>query len=104
LSGGEFRIEIVGKRDNPLIDRIELDVVIYHMGAGTPDRFSVRREIASQFNVPLDCVYIRKIRTEYGMGRSIGRIHVYRSPERARVIEPEYIRARDEPSKKEGEE
>ncbi|MCS7364068.1 MAG: 30S ribosomal protein S24e [archaeon GB-1867-035] len=104
MSGEKFRIEIVGKRENPLIDRIELDVVIYHMGSGTPDRYSVRQEIASQFNVPLDCVYIRRIKTEYGIGRSVGRIHVYRSPDRARIIEPDYIIARDEPSEEKEEE
>lgn len=103
MSGESFHVEVVRKRKNPLIGRVELDVVIYHIGAGTPDRFSIRREIASKFNAPLDCVYIRRIRTEYGIGRSVGRIHIYHSPDRARVIEPEYIRVRDEPSRREEE-
>lgn len=103
MAGEEFRIEVVEKRPNPLLNRLELDIVIYHLSGGTPSRFEVRKAIAEQFNAPLDCVIIRRLITEYGIGRTRGHVHVYESPERAREIEPEYLIARDMPPEEKGE-
>ncbi|MCS7386428.1 MAG: 30S ribosomal protein S24e [Candidatus Methanomethylicota archaeon] len=101
MSGEEFQIEVVDKRQNPLLNRLELDIMIYHSSSGTPSRFEVRKAIAEQFKVPIDCICIRRLITEYGVGKTRGHVHVYESPERAKEIEPEYLIARDRPSERE---
>ncbi|RLE51408.1 MAG: 30S ribosomal protein S24e [Candidatus Methanomethylicota archaeon] len=104
MTNEEFHIEIVEKRRNPLIGRLELNVVIHHMGKGTPKRFDIRKAIADQFNTQIDCVYVRNLTTEYGIGRTIGRIHIYDSAERAKLIEPEYLILRNQPPEEKKEE
>jgi small subunit ribosomal protein S24e len=86
-----MEIEIVNKRENKLLNRIELDIVIKHVGLGTPSRMSIREAIASKFNVSLDNVYVIKLLSEYGISMSRGHIHIYNSKDDALKIEPEYI-------------
>jgi len=86
-----FKVEVLESRDNKLIGRKELIVKISHWPQGTPPRSVVREYIAKMLGVDPDVVYVRKIRTEYGMCESYARIHVYDTVERALQIEPEHI-------------
>ncbi len=87
----DFELRIVESKENKLIGRTELMVEIRHMGKGTPPRHIVRRKIAELLKKPLEVVYVRRLITEYGLGRTLGEVHVYKDPERAKQIEPEYI-------------
>lgn len=95
-----MEIEIVNKRENKLLRRLELDVIIKHPNSGTPKRTVVRELIASQFKVDLDRVYIVKLISEYGVPISKGHIHIYDSKDIALEIEPDYIINRDTSSTK----
>ena len=108
MSGESLNVEVSHQRGNPLLDRLELDVIIYHIGVGTPKRSAVRAVIASKFNVPVRCVYIRRLITDYGAAISKGRVHIYSSPEKAKEIESDHIIRRnigsDEKSKEKSKE
>jgi small subunit ribosomal protein S24e len=86
-----MEIEVVNKRENKLLNRVELDIVIKHTDSGTPSRMSVREAIASKFNVALDNVYVIKLLSEYGIPVSKGHVHIYNSKDYAFQIEPEYV-------------
>ncbi len=94
----EYELEIIEDFHNKVIGRRELKTIIYHLGKGTPSRIKVREKISELLKVPVDRVYVRLIKTEYGTGRSIARIHVYDDPQRALAIEPEYIIKRNTPA------
>ncbi|RLE94920.1 MAG: 30S ribosomal protein S24e [Thermoprotei archaeon] len=87
----EFKIEILKERDNQLLERKELELIVHHFARGTPRVYDVRQYLASQFKVDINTVYIRKMITEFGVGRSRAEVHIYRSPERARKVEPLHI-------------
>ncbi|RLF24378.1 MAG: 30S ribosomal protein S24e [Thermoprotei archaeon] len=93
----EFGLKIVKERYNPLAKRRELTVELYHVGKGTPPRYVVRNYIASLLKARLECVYVRSLKTEYGLNRTIGEVHIYDDPKRAEEMEPEYIRIRNLP-------
>ncbi len=93
---GEFAGEIVEEKYNPLIRRREVVLRIGHVGKGTISRGLLRAELARLYNVSVEHVYVKKIETEYGMGVSLVRAHIYDSPDRARYFEPEYIVKRNE--------
>jgi len=97
VSREAFQIEIVNKRRNPLIGRLELDIVVHHVGGGTPQRYEIRKTMAKQFKAPLNCVYVKRLVTEYGVGRTVGHVHIYDSEERAKAFEPEYLVIRNLP-------
>ena len=83
--------EVVEDRYNPLIGRRELTLRINHVLKPTPMRIMLRMTIANSLGVDVSRVYVRSIRTEYGIGRSIAEIHVYDSKEKALEFEPKHI-------------
>ena len=89
--GDGVSVEIVKEKDNRLIGRRELSVFIHHVGKGTPAIPVLRTKLSQKLDVNIGCIYIRKLQTEYGIGRSLGIVHIYDSPNKARSFEPEYI-------------
>ncbi len=80
---------------NPLIKRRELDILIQHVNMGTPSRLEIRMGVANALGVDVKRVYVRSLRTEYGLGRTIAEVHVYDTVDRALAFEPKYIRERN---------
>jgi small subunit ribosomal protein S24e len=93
---GEFNGEVISEKDNPLIKRKELIVRIGHIGKSTPSRGLIRHEIARIYNVEPELVYVRGIKTEYGMGVTEAEVHIYSSVERAKLFEPKHVLKRNE--------
>lgn len=83
--------EIIRDFDNPLVKRRELTIVIHHVGKPTPMRINLRLAVSEKFGVPVQNVYVRNIKTEYGIGRSTAIVHIYESVDRAKLFEPEYV-------------
>jgi len=88
-------IKVLGQVYNPLLKRKEVKVEITHSGAGTPERFMVRKELASRLDVKLDNVYVVDVETKTGMEKTRCDVEVYDTPERARKTVPSYIIARN---------
>ncbi|GAB6147704.1 30S ribosomal protein S24e [Stetteria hydrogenophila] len=89
--GGGVWAEVVRDWYNPVIKRRELTLVVHHTLKPTPMRFVLRSAVANAYGVDISRVYVREIRTEYGIGRSRVQVHIYDSKERALQFEPEYI-------------
>ncbi len=83
--------EVVSDRYNPLIKRRELVLRIHHELKPTPPRINVRMAVSNALKVGLERVYVRSIRTEYGLGVSRAEIHVYDDVNRALAFEPKHI-------------
>ncbi len=94
----KYDCEVVKDQYNPLIKRREVVLNVFHGNEGTPNRGLLKKAIASYYNVDVNLVFIRSVKTEYGMGVSRVEAHIYENPERAKAFEPEYIRKRDEES------
>ncbi len=86
---------ILNIRENRLLGRREVLVEATHPKASTPTRQAVREWVAKQLGVDVVNVFVRRIRTEYGVGRSVAEIHVYGDSKLARALEPLYILARN---------
>jgi len=84
-------MEILAVRENKLIGRREVLARVKHEAGGTPSREALRGTIAEALKVPVDQVYIRVIKTEYGTGESLVRAHVYDDPDRALRVEPSHV-------------
>ncbi len=83
--------EIIRDFYNPIIKRRELTLLIHHVLKPTPMRINLRLGIAEKLGVDLQRVYVRRIDSEYGIGRSKAIIHIYDSVDRVKKFEPEYI-------------
>ena len=52
-----MELEIVSKKDNPLLDRTELEVLAHHTGKPTPTRDEVREQVAAAMKAKKDVVF-----------------------------------------------
>lgn len=85
----------ISVRENRLLGRREVLIEVTHPNSPTPTRQAIRELVARQLGAHLNNVVVRKIETEYGVGRSTAEIHVYQDPQSARAIEPLYMLARN---------
>lgn len=86
-----YKAEVVSDRYNALIGRRELVLRVDHLLKPTPTRLQLRLSIARAFNTDIEKVYVRSIKTEYGIGVSKAEIHIYDNVERALAFEPKHI-------------
>jgi len=95
--------EIALDRYNPLLERREVVIVVNHIGDGTPSRATLRKLFAEHLNADPSLIFIRRIKTEFGMNKSICEVHVYKNAEAATKLEPKHIIERHKEKKEEEE-
>ena len=83
--------EVVRDFYNPIIKRREITMIVHHVLKPTPMRINLRLTLAEKLGVDIQRVYIRKIQSEYGIGRSLVVAHIYDTIDRVKAFEPEYI-------------
>ena len=88
-------IEILSKKENQLIDRIELEVLAKHLGAATPKREEIRELVASAVRAEKDRVIVDHIETGFGHGMTRAYVKVYPSKKRALEVETRPILVRN---------
>ncbi len=102
MEGYEFYV--VRDWYNPLIKRRELDLLVLHVGKPTPSRMELRYKLSKALGVDIKRLYIRSVKSEYGVGRTKIEVHVYDTVERALQFEPKYIIERNKIPEEEEEE
>ena len=87
-------MEIIDRKDNPLLNRVEMRFVWNHEGKATPTRKEMVEAAAkSEPNAKKELTYIKDVRTVFGKGRTEGTALIYSSAESA-SMEPSYVSAR----------
>ncbi|MCD6323767.1 MAG: 30S ribosomal protein S24e [Desulfurococcales archaeon] len=89
-------LHVLEERHNKVIGRLEISGVVTHVGKGTPSRGVVRSAIAKIYGKDESLVVIKYIKSEYGMGRSKIKAHIYENEDRLKLFEPDYILKRGE--------
>ncbi|MEK9865926.1 MAG: 30S ribosomal protein S24e [Candidatus Thalassarchaeaceae archaeon] len=101
-------MEIIERKDNPLLGRVEIKFVWDHSGKGTPTRKEMVIAAAkSEPNADKNLTYIKDVRTVFGKGRTEGYALIYQD-EATASIEPGYVAERHkdlfaEPAEGDGE-
>jgi len=90
-----MEIEILSKKENRLVDRIELAIVAKHQGAPTPKREEVRDLVAVAMKAEKDRVIVDWLDTRYGTGVTKGYVKVYPTKQRALDVEERPILVRN---------
>ena len=90
-----MEIEILSKKENRLIDRIELEVVAKHQGAPTPKREELRDLVAVALKADKDRVIVDWLKTSFGTGVTKGYVKVYPTKQRAIDVEERPILVRN---------
>jgi small subunit ribosomal protein S24e len=90
-----LKVEIEGKKDNLLLERLEVNFRVDHEGGATPTREEVRDQLAKALKVEKSTIIVDEIRTEFGKQMSSGYAKVYKSVESAKKLERDHLLVRN---------
>jgi len=89
-----MKIEIISKKENPLLKRTEFTFNIGAEGA-TPTRGDVKNKLVALLNSSHELLILDSIETTYGSTECTGYAKVYETAERAKQIEFDHIIAKN---------
>ncbi|MFH0816720.1 MAG: 30S ribosomal protein S24e [Methanobacteriota archaeon] len=90
-----MEIAIDGKRENLLLNRVEVDFTVAHVAEPTPKRDQVREELAKLLKVTKDRVVVDHMESSFGKGESAGYAKIYKSKDEAVRLECDYVLVRN---------
>ena len=90
-----MELEIVAKRDNPLLKRTEVRFRVTHPSEPSPQRGALRDQLAKALHATRDIVIVDFSRSEFGRSASRGYAKVYKSKEDALRVERKHILVRN---------
>ena len=90
-----MELEILEKRENPLLNRTEVKFRIKHEGEKTPERELVKNDLAEELKVSKDLIIVDYIRPHFGIAVSSGYAKIYKSVEDGKKVEPDYVLKRN---------
>lgn len=84
-----MKVEILNKKENPLLKRKQFEVKIIH-DAVTPSINEIRQKISASKEIGKGVIIIDSFKSQYGTKETIGTVKVYETKERALEIEPKH--------------
>ncbi|MCK4718341.1 MAG: 30S ribosomal protein S24e [Thermoplasmata archaeon] len=90
-----MEIEIVDKKENAILKRVEVEFAVSHPNGPTPKRNEVRDSIADAMGAKKETVVIDQLSSTFGKPTTYGYAKVYKTVEDARAVEMEHIQKRN---------
>jgi len=90
-----MEIKIESKRNNPLLNRIEVQFTVKHEGEGTPNREIIRNELADKLNAKKENIIINNISSSFGNQDTTGYAKVYTSLKQSKGLERKHFLIRN---------
>ena len=87
-------MEVIERKENPLLDRVEIRFMWNHENSPTPSlNEMVAAATKAEPGANKDLVFVKEVSTRYGRPQTSGLALIYGSSESAE-LEPEYVRVR----------
>ena len=87
-------MEVIERKENPLLDRVEIKFMWNHENSPTPSLGEmVAAATKTEPGANKDLVFVKEVSTRYGRPQTSGLALIYGSSESA-ALEPEYVRVR----------
>lgn len=99
-----FKIEVVSDQEDKLLERRQINFKLVHEKSGTPKRLEIRDKLADSLKVDPEKVFLRPLQQKYGRNEANGTAFIYKSIERAHLVEQEHLINRMKPKEKKAEE
>jgi len=101
-----MQLEVLQRRENPLLKRVEVTFKAIHKSEPTPTRDALRAFLAKELKATKDIVVIDSQASTFGRYETVGYAKVYKTKEEALALERKHILVRNrliEPEVKEKE-
>lgn len=99
-----LKIEVLSDQEDKLLERRQISFKVTHQKAATPNRIEIRKQLADTLKVDPETIQLRPLKQKTGRNEADGIALIYKSAERARLIEREYLADRLKPKEKKEEE
>ena len=86
-----FKIEVLSDQEDKLLERIQISFKVTHDKGGTPKRTEIRKKLAEALNTDPETVFLRPLKQKYGRNETGGTAFIYKSVERAHLVEPGHL-------------
>ena len=86
----------ISEKENPLLKYKELKFNIHHLYSGTPTILNIRKELAKEYGVKEEHVYVLNLKTLSRTNKTLGVAEIYKSKEQAEQVLPKHILKRNE--------
>ncbi len=90
-----MKLTIVNEKDNPVLKRKEIEVIVEHIESPTPTRKEIKEHLKALKNYPVELMVIKKIEGTFGLGKEKALIFVYEDEEIMKKLEPDYLFKRE---------
>ncbi len=90
-----MEIEVVTKKENEVLDRVEVRFKAVHTKEGTPKREDVRQKLAALLKAPAERVVVDSMDSEFGKTETMGYAKVYKTKEAVMKYERAYVLVRN---------
>jgi small subunit ribosomal protein S24e len=90
-----MEIEIVAKKENELLDRVEVKFKASHPKEGTPQRDVIREKLSSMLKAPKERVIVDAMDSEFGKTETVGYAKIYKTKDAAMKYEREHVLVRN---------
>lgn len=90
-----MELQVLTKKENPLLKRVEVTFKAVHKAEATPTRDSIRTELAKQLKASKDVVVVDHSDSSFGRFETLGYAKIYKSKEEALSVERAHILVRN---------
>src|SRR5256714_8395936 len=90
-----MQLEVIQRRENPLLKRTEVSFKAIHKAEPTPTRDAVRAFLAKELKATKDIVVIDSQASTFGRYETVGYAKVYKTKEEALAVERKHILVRN---------
>ncbi len=104
-----MEIKIISKKENPLLNRTEIEFECNYPTEGTPNLLDVKHKIVALEDSSNDLIVVDNMKPSYGVAKATGLAKIYDSIEKLQEIEAKAVLAKneepeEEPAEEEAEE
>lgn len=90
-----MEIDVIKKHDNKLLERVEVDFVVKHPKESTPQRKAISETLREILALKKEILIVGSFSSEFGKGESKGNAKVYKTLEKAKAVEEDYMLKRN---------
>ena len=90
-----MKAEIMEERENPVLKRIEVKMIIEHLDSPTPPRTEIKKLLKALKGYDENKMVVKEVRNIFGLGKDEVLIFVYEDEELMKKLEPKYLFERE---------
>ncbi len=92
-----MKAKVIEESGNPVLQRRELLIEVTHDKTGTPERMTLKKFLASQFDEKPENLYLIKVESKTGSDRSLCNVQIYEEKDLAEKTLAKHIITRNLP-------